>query len=228
MKEIMMKLDATPLKRTIFTVFLPAFLFILTVFVLGLSYGMPIEDLTRDPNAVSELNPFVGAISTVGLFFWSFAVILSVFAVTRGKHRYKNFFIHSGIITIMLLLDDAFLLHEVVFPDFFGIPQKVVYGAYFLAIAHYLYLHRNFFLKENPILMALALFFFALSVGFDVALKSIPHQTLYEDGFKLLGIVSWFLFFFHLAQKAVEKKENKKFMVNEIQDKKDTAEEVLM
>jgi hypothetical protein len=198
-KDIIANFKFTSLRRSLFTIYIPSLVFLLLIFIIGLNVGIPIEDFTRDPNAVTEVNPFIGAVSQVGLFLWSFTAAVCLFMVyiarKQKNKRIKNFFLFSAVITLVLLLDDAFLLHEVVFPDYLAISQKVVYGSYVLLIAYYLFSQRNVIFKTNLAVLFIAFTFFGLSVFFDVAVKTIPHQTLYEDGFKLLGIVSWLIYF---------------------------------
>lgn len=200
----------TTLKQTLYKIYIPVILFLAVVFGISLYVNIPIEDLTRDPNAVSETHPFVGAVSNIGIFIWCFTLavcfFMSVLIKKEGDKSFLSFFIHSALITLLLLVDDAFMLHETVLPDYFNIPQKIVYASYLLIVAHYFYKQRRIILKSGFLVLAAALMFFGLSVFFDVAVKTIPHQALYEDGFKLLGIVSWFLYFFNICMLYVKKR----------------------
>ena len=99
----------------------------------------------------------------------------------------------------MLMLDDLFLLHERVFPQYLHLRQRYTYVLYFVIISAYLIGFRKVVLKNEWALLLLALSFFGLSVFVDVAARhiaeSVPFYHLFEEGFKLFGIVSWLGYF---------------------------------
>lgn len=110
----------------------------------------------------------------------------------------------SGFLTIFLGVDDIFLLHEAVFP-FFGIPEKVVYASYGFILISWIVKFYTTILRTDYILLLMAFFFLGLSVGLDVFPLSNIDLYLFEDGFKMTGIVSWFFYFYGNSVKAVSK-----------------------
>lgn len=179
--------------------------------VLAFHYagGVPIGNLTRDPSAVLG-GPFhTGILSQTGIFFWSAAAAICMFSVKiiskyPDSFKLKRFLFISGLLTMLLGLDDIFLLHESVFP-YLGIHEKVVYATYAGLVLFYLYKFYPIIITTEYILLVMALGFFALSVIFDKS--SIPgiDPYLLEDGAKIVGIVSWMAYFFSVGTIAINK-----------------------
>lgn len=106
----------------------------------------------------------------------------------------------SGLITLMLLVDDLFLLHEEVYRDYLLIPEKITLFAYGSIVLLYLAVFRKTILQTNFLLMGLAITFFALSIAVDL-LTGNDSQIgfLLEDGAKFLGIVGWSAYLVNLC-----------------------------
>ncbi|MDA9552839.1 hypothetical protein N9R53_07910, partial [Flavobacteriaceae bacterium] len=90
------------------------------------------------------------------------------------------------------------LMHEQLFPSI-GIPQKVVLITYGIIT---LSLLSNFYfviLKTDYILLVLALCFFGLSIFLDMFKIPQVNPYLLEDSSKMIGIISWFFYFYSNA-----------------------------
>ena len=201
---------------------------LLTVHVLGflalailvgvnLRTGIPIAYLTRDPAAAVGAPFYTGIFSSVGVLFWCSSAAICLFSACvlysrSNKKELATFVLCSGLFTTLLVLDDFFLLHEEVFPDYLGIPQRVVYISYFIISLLYIIKFNKFIISGNIIMILLSFFYFGLSIVFDffqgrqwydsvyhlqfnfIADGFLVHHLL-EDGFKFLGIVSWSAYF---------------------------------
>lgn len=157
----------------------------------GTDYG----NLTRDPVAVADVPIWTGFISQIGIFFWAAAAMVCLFSSvvlprTPKNARIRLFFFASGALTLLLGLDDAFLLHEEVFPRL-GVPEHAVYAAYVGAVMYYLVAFRVTIGDSEFLLLGIALSGFALSVLSDL----VAGPFLFEDGVKLLGIVTWLTYY---------------------------------
>ena len=123
------------------------------------------------------------------------------------------FFVISGFITSLLLLDDLFLLHERIFPQVLHWRQRYIYIGYVSIVLGYLVFFRKTILKSNFTILALALGFFLLSVVVDcISAKMgefIPFYHLYEDGFKLFGLASWLGYYGQTALHAIVQHDNR-------------------
>lgn len=91
-------------------------------------------------------------------------LLLFLFVLRKtGANSAAIFFLFSGLLTSMLMLDDLFLLHERIFPEYLHWRQRYIYLSYVSSVLVYLAAFRHIIFKNNFLLLALALFF--LSVG---------------------------------------------------------------
>jgi hypothetical protein len=173
--------------------------------IIGLQTRIPVENLTRDPLAITKSPFYWGAISYIGILFWCAAVAICLFSfrllteIGRNK-EFHQFFLFSGYLTSIVLLDDLFLLHEEAFPNYLNVPEKLVFVGYGMIISLYFVKFRKIILKTEFLFLILAFCFLGLSVIIDllpIATRLLSNQGefLLEDGFKLMGIISWFTYF---------------------------------
>ena len=110
-----------------------------------------------------------------------------------------NFLAVAVIITLVMLLDDLFLFHELVFPIFLNIPGRFLFISYAIIILWYLLRFRRTIVNTKWAFLFLGFLCFGSSIFIDI-LRDIFHLDFYqphllEDGFKLLGIVSWLSYY---------------------------------
>lgn len=184
-----------------------SFVPIAILLLLHYSSNIPIEQLTKDPVSVGRLPAHTGFLSQIGLFFWSASAALCFFSTSLLSnqphlHRLKRFLLNSGLLTLLLGLDDAFLLHEAVLPAW-GIPEKVVLLCYLGFVGFYLFHSFSVIRQTDYVLLNVALFCFGVSVVVDGAYRLIGDQYLLEDGAKLVGIVSWLMYFFQVGRASI-------------------------
>lgn len=178
---------------------------------------VPIYYLTLDPIAVGN-NPFyTGALSNIGILFWCAATTVCWFCFAllielKQKKTFQLFFLASGTLTAFLLFDDLFVLHSIGFPQYLKIPEESIVFIYLFIIIVYLSIFHRMILSTDYIAFGFALIFFALSILFDLEVIPIPdywlengNNLLLEDGFKILGIVSWFYYFLQLGITEIKK-----------------------
>ena len=188
-----------------------ATLFGIMVFACLLRYfaETSFEVLFRDIASARGMPVYQGLFSQVGLIVWSIAIgillLVNFLPGEPGSSRTGKFFKYSLAMTLVLALDDAFLLHESVFEEVFGLNEKVTFGIYGLLIVNYLYVFRTTILNSQALLLLLALTFFrrihrhrygspsGLIVGSD-------QLFLLEDGSKLAGILFWTIYQFTTAR----------------------------
>jgi hypothetical protein len=172
--------------------------------ILKLQTKIPVSLLTRDPLAIVEAPFYWGAISNFGVLMWCAAVVIPWFSFrlleqVKNNKEFNHFFLFSGCLSSILLLDDLFLLHEEVFPKYLNIPEKLVFLVYGMMILFYLIKFGKIISKTNFILIVLAFGFFGCSVVIDLlpfeAWLGNEDQFLLEDSLKFLGILSWLIYF---------------------------------
>lgn len=189
--------------------YLIVFVLFLTITIIGEYFNVPLSIFTRDPTQILNGHPLTGVISNIGILLWCSTSAICLFSYVVHYFSKRNtpsrFLLHSGLISLFLLLDDLFMFHETLFPKYFHLSEIVVYLIYLTIIVAYLLKFRKNILHAEHSLFQFALVFFAMSIFIDVFVAETELVFLIEDGFKLLGIVSWFLFFtrtcFILTQK---------------------------
>jgi len=167
-------------------------------------YDIPIASFTRDPTIVLGGPSYIGFISNIGILFWAFTAAICLFSSVIYKHdnnqTTSQFLFYSGLLTLWLLLDDMFMLHESFLPNHLMIPEKLVYLGYVTIVLVYLVKFRTEILNYEYATLFIAFSFFALSVLADLLLEQQGFEFLLEDGLKLFGIVTWFIFFFRTCR----------------------------
>jgi hypothetical protein len=159
--------------------------------------NIPASHMTRDPAAVFEFHPLLGVVSNVGILFWAAgatACILgaSVLRQVSDDAPKAQFFLYFGILTAVLLLDDFFLIHEWLAPQYLGLSESVFYGVYGLLLFGGLVHFRAVIRSTSYLPLAMALFFFGASILVDLVWTSPSEwQPFFEDSLKFIGIASW-------------------------------------
>ena len=211
------------LKELFYRLYIPTFILFLIVVVVGYNNKIGIAVFTRDPAVIASdpqivplidplHNPFIGVISQVGILFWCITASLSIFCsfiLVEKKHRLitlSEFLKFFGFLTSFLLLDDLFMLHESVFPELFGIAEEVTYSCYGLLGIWGLIKFKKAILQTEWTILLISFFWFFCSIFTDLTANFITFsgilghlQFLLEDGFKFLGIVSWFYYFLRVC-----------------------------
>ena len=213
---------------TIIKLYVPIIVLLSFVILINYKTDIDIGIFTRDPavtagaNGLSSTvnfstNPLVGVVSNIGILCWcicasncffSYAILQNRRILETSKIRiFANFFYFFGIITTFFLLDDLFLFHEVIAPELFNIPEKVVYYSYAFLLVWGVIKYRKIIFETEWYLFCLAFLFFGFSVLIDklfdyLYLFKLAEEggwlgplILLEDGFKLFGIVSWLGYF---------------------------------
>jgi hypothetical protein len=121
----------------------------------------------------------------------------------------------AGILTLVLLFDDVFLLHESVFGEYLHVRQRYVVLFYVVLVVSFLMLNRQVILPSEYWILGISLLIFGVSLFFDnvdlyklepfKALITRSRSTVLEDAPKLAGIATWLLYFTKYAiQKQVQ------------------------
>lgn len=173
---------------------------LVTIAVVAEHYKIPVSWFTRDPTVTLKGPPYVGFISNIGMLVWSFTAAICVFSAIifhkNNQLEVAKYLLCSGLLTLLLLIDDMFMLHDSFFPNFLKIPEKLVYLSYVILVLGYLIRFRKEIIKNEYVILFIAFFFFGFSVLSDMFLPQQGMEFLFEDGLKLFGIVTWFIFFF--------------------------------
>ncbi len=192
-------------------IYLPSLGMLVLIVVASSWTGDPISFFTRDPAAITGTNFYAGVLSNIGALLWSATATICFFCVVILNRlgepgRWVLFFSVWGAITLMLLFDDFFMLHERFFLTHLKLPQTVVMIAYGISIFIALVFFWKQILETEYLPLLFSFVFFASSLIID----SVPENVLasfhhiFEDGFKFVGITSWLAYFSRTAVKAIQ------------------------
>lgn len=181
-------------------VFYPVLLGVLILIgIICWKYNIPFEMVTRDPARIAKFNPFTGVLSNIGILFWCSTAAICFFASAihskKGDEKVATYLLFSGLLSSLLLLDDLFMFHEYIFPKYLHIPEKIVYVGYLALVSMYLLKFRSMILQNEYLILVFAFGFFGLSIFCDGFLPQEGIEFLVEDGLKIFGIVTWFIFY---------------------------------
>jgi hypothetical protein len=163
---------------------------------------------TRDPMSVTHGEPFDGFISNLGALCWCAAAAVSLFSffLLRKRENTKpsaGFLLYLGILSLVLLFDDLFMLHELYYPDCLGISEMMVFLAYAALLGVLVLRYWRIILEIAPLPFIVSAIFFALSLMVDRFPKyAFPGLVMLEDSFKYLGIACWLSFVITVSFKA--------------------------
>ena len=214
-------------RQTPGTVFAMALLVPVLAMAVALWAGLTPTEMLRDPIMVAggEPNQFhLGLFSNLGVVLWTAAAAICLFAgtqVTSGTDRQaRQFLLYAGLLTLVLMLDDLFMLHE-------NFGDQLVYVLYGAGLLYYMARFYRLILKLDVVVFALCLPLFGNAVLLDLApwrllpgegievpqaIASSPIERdavrhlgrelryLLEDGFKFIGICCWAAFHIRAAK----------------------------
>lgn len=173
----------------------------------GLSYSI----LTRDPIQIFNGYAFEGFLSSVGIIFWSATVgvcFISALLTYGEKEKEFKFFLLGLAFSSLLLIDDCFMFHDIILPDYFHISEYFVYALYaVLAILFIIYFRSIVFLTPYYFLFV-AVLFLGLSISIDVIVNYIDltNHYFYEDAAKFIGIIFWWIYFSSVSYLTLKEK----------------------
>ena len=174
---------------------------------------VPIAQLFRDPLQVAQeagndcCHVYYGFFSNLGVLLWcstaSACFFVSMLLIERKAERMEILFmISAGLLTGLLLFDDLFQGHEVMYQKIPGVTEIHVFAVYLIITGLHLSYFRNHIIRSNYPLMLLSLFCFAVSIFVDVFFPSFEFlkvrdlRIVAEDTAKLIGITAWTVFHF--------------------------------
>jgi hypothetical protein len=205
--------------RTLLFVYLAIGLLFVGVGVLSqVVNGVSLEFFLRDIVATGKLPFFAGFVSQLGGMLWCASLTVCLFSLLVLRRQNgslassKRFLLHAAILTGILLLDDIFLFHEEVAPNYLHIPEKLVMAGYLLLGVAFVFLNVNEILSSEYLLLGLAL----ACLGISVFLDALPIddfglryfftrlEIYLEDGFKFAGITTWLIYFVRYAAQKID------------------------
>ncbi len=181
---------------------------IAVVYIISLIKQIPPAWLTRDPNDITGSHFYIGLLSNLGIMGWTSAAAICFFCASLLKKEVKFresflFLIFSGSICLLLDLDDAFMLHERVWP-YLHVPEKVIFMGYIIIMAGYLIYFLHTILKTDYIILILAFGFLGVSAVIDQIIPFSEFIAFMEDGPKFTGIILLLAYYSRTSFKMVK------------------------
>jgi hypothetical protein len=182
---------------------------ILTIVIfLGIEHGIELDHFTQDPSTIMNAPFYLGFFSYIGILFWAGTATLCFFSRSllgdsENNESARKFLLASGLLTLLMMSDDLFLLHEDVFPNYLGIQEGIVYIIYMNAIIYYIYAFRNQLLNSEYLVLGTAFGLIGISQFVDMLPMPIPEDSFLEDAIKLFGVMSWFIYYTRYCANAV-------------------------
>ncbi len=152
--------------------------------------GVPNGVLTREPQVVLDGAYYTGIVSNIGALVWMVGVTVCAVGVAStvpGPRR--TLFVAGCASTLVLLIDDFFLVHDAIDRDISGPADKLFLAALFVLAAAVPWFGRRELGVDGVVGLLAGLGFFALSGAIDTLAPSF--NVLVEDGAKFLGICLW-------------------------------------
>lgn len=197
MKEITRQLRSV--MPFLIRLYLPVLMILVGIGVLRLVGNIEIGTITRDPAHITGAHPFTGLLSNIGILCWCSSAAICFFCSktcqNNENREFSSFLFFAALITSLLLIDDFFLFHEIIFPKDLHINEKLVYTSYLIIAMSFLIAFRDTILQTEYVILFFSFAFLGLSILFDILPVHVPGHLLFEDGFKFLGIVTWLSYF---------------------------------
>jgi hypothetical protein len=204
---------------------LSSILFLIFMRTLFSLKGVPFSYLVSDPNAFSGMPPYIGMITLIGILIWCASGAISIFVAwilpkdnQTKSINWSQFLFFSGCITMFLVFDDLFQIHEYYYLPFIDLDsfenprpiQLFFQGSFFLMyvilISIHFYRFRMVVKKSNYNILNLSILFFGVSIILDIATsESMPFYYFLEEGSKFTGIVIWFSYFLDCCYQQIQK-----------------------
>jgi hypothetical protein len=199
----------SPLLMVGFLVYLPMLLLLTAIAVFGLATEVPLWLFVTDTNSLAGVSFYAGTLSNFGVLIWCATASIclltaAVLPTSPTVRRMRYFLLGAGLLTALLMLDDLYMIHELVLPMILGVPENVTLAAYGVAALGLFWYYRRLIYRNATTLLLASGAFFAGSIAVDVLseLHLLPSGAVWdvlfpyaEEAFKLLGIAGWFGYF---------------------------------
>jgi hypothetical protein len=197
--------------RMLLAGWLPGLLLIGAAVIISISSDVTLRMLMQDTTTVLLAPFYIGGLSLLGIILWSICVAICLFAAlaTSIDAEWRRFLLAAGVLSAVLLFDDAYLLHDEILPIHLGIPGELFGVLYLVAIVALVIRFRALIATSNYLIFGAALVLFSAAAAIDVAStvlsEMVPSNAvvLGEDGTKLLGIVAWLAYFASAGRQAL-------------------------
>ncbi|MFA7505601.1 MAG: hypothetical protein WCZ28_12950 [Burkholderiaceae bacterium] len=163
--------------------------------------------VSRDLAVIHELHPLGGMLSALGVLLWCAAATASLvagLATPAAALRVRLFLFASAVLSAWLMLDDGFMIHEMIAPVHLHIGERWVILGLGILCAGWLIAFGRLIVATRYGMLVLAFVFLGASLGADLVILPLLSLSesmgyLLEDGAKWIGILFWFTYHLRTA-----------------------------
>ena len=195
--------SVSPLPDFVVTFF---FLILTTALLVAIKMrGGDISLALKDPASLTDRPVYLGAISNAGVMFLVVSGTATMMAFVAGA-KDARLFVSVSLFTLILAVDDLFLLHEGPIRDALPWFEVFVFGMYGFAAVLILHKMRGSFLRPRQMPLLMAVFLMSLSVVLDTLVDGVPGKSVVEDLSKFAGFLLWSVYWSRRSVEAVRVK----------------------
>jgi len=171
-------------------------------------FEIPFHHTMGDPANVTGWPFYLGFVSNVGALLWAAAASIFLFSFyvhrsSGGDAEWGRFLLCSGLFVGLLGLDDLFMLHEQVFPNYLSVSQSLVVASYAGLAALYVARFAALIAQTAYPVFVAAIAMLAASAALDQIQDhfsiAFTGAGFCEDAAKLLGIGTWLSYAIHTS-----------------------------
>ncbi len=168
----------------------------------------PIWKLAKDPADVIQFQPYIGMLSNWGALLWMTTAAICLFTAvilktSRARLQTRLFIFFSGVLSLLLAVDDLYMFHDRVLPRVLNIHEYFFYMLYIILILAYLVAFTREILRQDFILFVIAFGFLFLSRRFLFRFSFLDEYMTTGDMLKYFGIVFWLAFYYRAASREI-------------------------
>ncbi len=173
------------------------------IILLAKTYRIPFEYISRNPESHFGIPIYAGILQKIRLILWMAGMSVCFFSfliikVYSSSNINAKYIFYSGILTLILFIDDYFQLHSI-FRLIFHIQNTVVYLLYAFYVLYIFYRFKETILESEYKILILAFILLGIAVVLDLLsdakiITSGMEEEL-EASFKIFGVVTWTIYF---------------------------------
>lgn len=197
--------------------YVPLFLFfcilLLVHFITNVGFTMFLDD----PLSYLMAPSYIGLASNIGVLFWwaSASILIFSYIVLRRKGitgPSVSFLLAFGLISVILAVDDLFMVHEAfgnLFESTFGTDnpgEGITFAVYILLFISFIVRYRKVILRTDYVLLLVFIVICVFNIAMDMGLIKL-HSELNisaEEISKQFAIITWLAYTTRTAFKLVK------------------------
>jgi hypothetical protein len=184
--------------------------------------ALPIEYLLEDAASLLGYDQFIGFLTPIGVVVLAAGIgavlLLAVVKkkdINQGDRQIFMALVFLAGVSLFLLIDDLFLMHERVFTGWFQIGERRIFLAYGLIFAILFYVNRKGILSGPIIFLVISFLLFGASMASDLLTDKVSlnatmtnSMKMLEEAAKLGGYLFWTVFILMKARSLLVEEED--------------------